>query len=73
MSKQITKIELDGKIIFSKPLLLNDTLDSLREKIKEKVKISYKFLDKEGKDINFEKEKDYKLEDISVEKIVKIV
>ena len=64
---------MGGKIIFSKPLLLNDTLDSLREKIKEKVKISYKFLDKEGKDINFEKEKDYKLEDISVEKIVKIL
>ena len=70
--KQITKIELDGKIIGSKPLFNNDTLVSIREKIKEKVDVSYIFLDNDGNDINKEDENDYNLENICVDKTIKI-
>lgn len=41
MSRIITKIELDGKIIGSKPLSSNDTVSSIRDKIKEKTKGIY--------------------------------
>ena len=44
MPKQVTTIELDGKIIGTKPLLLNDTLITFKEKIKNKVNVSYIFL-----------------------------
>ena len=46
MTKQITKIDLDGKILGSKPLLSNDSLSTIREKIKDKVNVPYVFLDK---------------------------
>jgi hypothetical protein len=35
MPKPIINIELDGKIIGSKPLTLNDSLASIREKNKQ--------------------------------------
>ena len=74
MSRTITKIELDGKIIGSKPLLSTDTLSSIRGKIKEKTKgINYKFLDNDGNDIEASDENDYTLQDIINEKKIKIV
>ena len=74
MSRIITKIELDGKIIGSKPLSSNDTVSSIRDKIKEKTKgINYKFLDNDGNDIEASDENDYTLQDIINEKKIKIV
>ena len=74
MSRTITKIELDGKIIGSKPLLSTDTLSSIRGKIKEKTKgINYKFLDNDGNDVEASDENDYTLQDIINEKKIKIV
>ena len=72
MSKQIIRIELDGKIIGSKPLLANDSLSSIREKIKGKTKISYVFLDQDGNEVSNEDENDYTLENINVGNIIKI-
>ena len=74
MSKTIAKIELDGKIIGSKPLLSDDTLTSIRGKIKEKTKgINYKFLDNDGNYIEASDENDYSLQDIINEKKIKII
>ena len=64
MSKRVTNIELDEKIIFSKPLLMNDSLKSIREKINKKVIFPYIFLDKSRKTISKENESELKLEDI---------
>ena len=46
MGKKIIKIDLEGTIIGSKPLLLNDSLTIVRDKIKEKAKIPYFFWSK---------------------------
>jgi hypothetical protein len=74
MSKTITKIEFGGKIIGSKPLLSDETLASVRSKIKEKTKdISYQFLDSDGNNIEIQDEDDYKLSDIINDKKIKIV
>lgn len=74
MSKTITKIEFGGKIIGSKPLLSDETLTSVRNKIKEKTKdISYQFLDSDGNNIEIQDEDDYKLSDIINDKKIKIV
>ena len=74
MSKTITKIEFEGKIIGSKPLLSDETLTSVRSKIKEKTKnISYQFLDSDGNNIEIQDEDDYKLSDIINDKKIKIV
>ena len=72
MSKQITKIELDGKSIGTKPLLLDDKLDNIRVKIKEKTDIPFIFLDKEGNTLDKEDEKEITLKDISTNKILKL-
>jgi len=73
MNKVIAKIELEGKIIGSKPLLSDDILSSVRIKIKEKTKdINYQFLDSDGNNIEIQDEGEYKLCDIIVEKIIKI-
>ena len=37
MSKQGCKIELDGNIICSKPLMLTDSLSAVREQIKGRI------------------------------------
>lgn len=37
MSKQGCKIELDGNIICSKPLMLTDSLSVVREQIKDRI------------------------------------
>ena len=72
MSKQVTKIELNGKIIGTKPLMLKDSLISIRDKIKEKVTVSYIFLNTDGKPVSKEEENSYLLEQISVDKILKL-
>lgn len=72
MKKQITKIELDGKPIGTKPLLLDDTLATLRNKLQDKFNSSYFFLDKDENIISKENENDYTLEKISVGKVLKL-
>ncbi len=72
MVKQITDIEINGKIISSKPLLTEDNLISVKEKIKSKVKSPFIFLDKSGKAIDKENEDIVKLEDIICEKKIKL-
>ena len=72
MSKQIIKIDLNGKRIGTKPLFQEDTLTSIREKIKEKTKTSYFFLDQDENEISTEDENDYTLKDIVVDKIIKL-
>ena len=67
MKKQIIKIELNGKIIGTKPLILSDNLHSIRDKIKDKINVSYFFINKEGNAINNDIEKDYTLEKICEE------
>lgn len=74
MSKTITKIEFNGTIIGSKPLLSDESLSSVRNKIKEKTKnINYQFLDLEENIIEVQDEDDYKLSDIINDKKIKIV
>ena len=74
MSKIVTKIELEGKNIGSKPLLSDETLSSIRTKIKEKTKnINYQFLDNDGNKVELEDENDYKLSDIIKDKKIKII
>ena len=74
MSQIITKIDLDGKIIGSKPLLSDETLSSVRTKLKEKTKnINYQFLDQEGNEVEIGDENDYKLSDIINGKKIKII
>ena len=69
MKKVIVKIELDGNSIGTKPLLPDDTLASIRDKIKEKTKgKNYIFLDSDGNDIEKSDENDYTLKDIINEK-----
>ena len=72
MKKEIIRIQLDEKIIGSKPLFPNDTLTSIREKIKEKIKEKYIFLDKDLNEIEKNDEDDYLLKDIEVEKIIRL-
>ena len=72
MSKKIIKIDLEGTIIDSKPLFLNDSLTIVRDKIKEKAKIPFLFLDQEGNDVSKDDENDYSLTDIIVGNIIKI-
>ena len=72
MNKVIIKIELDGKRIGSKPLFMNDSLTVIREKIKEKTDVLYVFLDQDGNKVEEEDENDYTLENIEVNKIIKI-
>ena len=70
--KEKVKVELDDKIKCTKPFELNETLESIREKIKEKIGDAF-FLDKEGNIIDKEDEKDMNLEDILLDsKIIKL-
>ena len=71
-SKSIYKIELDGKIIFSKPLILNESVNSIREKIKDRVSIPFLFLDKEKKVINECDENNFNVDDIKDGKIIRL-
>ena len=64
MEKTIVKFSLDGKIIFSKPLLLAQTLATVRETIKTRIAIPFNFLDRNDKPLKLEKENDITLENI---------
>ena len=72
MSRLVCKIELDGKIIFSKPFNSNESLDAIRGIIKDRVATSFVFLDQDKNFIEKSDEKDFKLEDIINEKILKL-
>lgn len=72
MSKQVIKIELNGMIIGTKPLMMKENLIAIRDKIKDKVTVSYIFLDTDGKPVPKEKEKDYLLEKICLSKVIKL-
>ena len=71
-SKLVCKIELDGSRIFSKPLSLKDSLDAIREIIKDRVPSSFVFLDQDNNIIEKSDESGFKLEDIEKEKIIKL-
>ncbi len=72
MTKLATKVELDGKIIFTKPISKEDNLVSIRGLIKERIDSSFIFLDQEGNTIDKNDEKDFKLEDIVDGKIMRL-
>lgn len=71
-NKKAINIEFNGKIIASKPLLMNDNLVSIREKIAKKVNAPYLFVDKNEKTIVKEEEEKFKLEDITTDKLIKL-
>ena len=74
MSSIVISIDLDGAIVGTKPLLIEDTLASIRQKIQKKVKKdNYIFLDKFGSEIDIEDEESYKLNDISDDKKIKLI
>ena len=72
MSKKLVKIELNGKIICSKKFDIQSSLDSVREKIKDKIGDA-KFLDKDGNSIDNSDEKEFTLEEILYDNILKAI
>ena len=68
---ETVKIELNGVILCTKNLKLNETLESIRNKIKDKV-VNALFLDKDGNIIYKEDESGFNLEFILNFKIVKL-
>ena len=72
MSKLVCKINLDGKAIFSKPLVLNESVDAIRNLIKDRISSSFIFLDQDGNAIDKSDENGFKLEDIVKEKVIKL-
>ncbi len=70
--KEKVKVELDEQIKCTKHFELKETLESIREKIKEKIGNAF-FLDKDGNIVDKEDEKDMNLEDILLDsKIIKL-
>ena len=63
MAKLISTIELEGKEIPAKSLIMNNTLNIVREKSKIKWNVFYIFSDK-GNPITKSDEKDYIVENI---------
>ena len=72
MDKKVLKFELNGKILFSKPFQTNDKLIFLREKIIEKMKNSFNFLDRGSNPVNIEDENNFIIDDILDGQIVKL-
>ena len=72
ISKLECKINLDGKAIFSKPLVLNEYVDAIRNLIKDRISSSFIFLDQDGNAIDKSDENGFKLEDIVKEKVIKL-
>lgn len=62
--KIIIKIDLDNKRIGTKPLILVEYLNNVRDKIKSKVKEQFSFLDKNGKIVKKENESFFRLSNI---------
>ena len=72
MTKTIVKIFLDEKPIGIKPFLMSDSLTSIRQKLKDKINVSYNFLDQEENQIDKEDENEIALENVINEKIIKL-
>ena len=72
MSKISIKIELDGKPIGTKSLLINDSLPYIRERIKEKNKCYIYIFRSIWKSIDNQDENNYTLENILNGKSIKI-
>ena len=68
MSKTVVKIILDEKPIGTKPFLNSDTLTLLRQKLKDKIKDFYIFLDQDENPIDIGDENDMTLEDVIKDK-----
>ena len=62
--KIIVRIDLDNKRICTKPLILGEYLNNVRDKIKSKVKEKFSFLDKNGKIVKKENEAFFRLSNI---------
>lgn len=71
MSKISIKVELNSKIICTKKFTLDEHLDSIREKIKDKINNAL-FLNKEGNEIYIENEKNFILNDVVDNNIIKL-
>ena len=71
MSKISIKVELNSKIICTKKFTLEEYLDSIREKIKDKINNAL-FLNKDGNEINRENEKRFSLNDIVDNNLLKL-
>lgn len=67
--KVAIKIELDKKIICTKKFVLDEKLDSIREKLKSKIGNS-QFLEKGEGPIEYEDEKDFTLEEVIKDNIL---
>lgn len=72
MSKQIIKILLDDIPIGTKPFLSSDTLNIIRQKIKNKINNPFQFLDPDEIPIDVEDENQFPLENIIHGKNIKI-
>ena len=72
MTKTIVKIFLDEKPIGIKPFLMSDSLTSIRQKLKDKIKVLYNFLDQYENQIDIEDENEMALENVINEKIIKL-
>jgi hypothetical protein len=72
MTKTIVKIFLDEKPIGTKPFQMSDSLASIRQKLKDKIKVLYNFLDKYETQIDIEDENEMALENVINEKIMKL-
>ena len=72
MSKQIIKILLDDIPIATKPFLSSDTLNIIRQKIKNKINNPFQFLDPDEIPIDVEDENQFPLENIIHGKNIKI-
>ena len=66
------KIYLDEKPIVTKPFKMSDNLTFIRQKLKEKIKVSYIFLDQENNEVDNNDENEMVLENIINEKKLKL-
>ena len=72
MTKTIVKIFLDEKPIGTKPFQMSDSLASIRQKLKDKIKVLYNFLDQYENQIDIEDENEMALKNIINEKNIKL-
>ena len=71
MPKETIKVEIDGKIICQKKLDPTNTLDSIRQTLKDKIKEG-SFIDKDGNAIDKTDESEFKLSEILYGNILKV-
>ena len=72
MTKTIVKIFLDEKPIGTKPFQMSESLASIRQKLKDKIKVLYNFLDQYENQIDIEDENEMALENVINEKNIKL-